>query len=407
MTGTMTWAAMDVHARSTYAASLDVITGELCRQRFDTGRGGAGRRVVGWGCRGRCVRATRRARPGSGSTGRRSAAGDRVSGDRAIEDAASASGDRDKSDRRDTDHAVAPVDGRRADAGRGPVRDVRGGPRSGQGARAGQARSDALPAHGSRSCCCVTAACGTARRGLKTHRRVALGSQSLRASQHGAGVHRQPRRVRRADVLARTGARRAALAGRDRTRSSGRSCRRLRAFRGIDTLSALILVLEVADFDAVPSRGAARIVAGAGALARAVRRDPTVHGSITKTGSKYARRILVRGAPGITPARRGSDGRSTERQEGLPDHVLQIARAAPRPRLYRIHKRMREHKKPGNVITVACARELSWLPRGRRDCPITQTDRLSPLGGEAPGPKSAGTREATMDSPHQATPALS
>jgi hypothetical protein len=33
----MTWAAMDVHARSTYAASLDVITGELCRQRFDTG----------------------------------------------------------------------------------------------------------------------------------------------------------------------------------------------------------------------------------------------------------------------------------------------------------------------------------------------------------------------------------
>jgi hypothetical protein len=28
---------MDVHARSTYAASLDVLTGELARQRFDTG----------------------------------------------------------------------------------------------------------------------------------------------------------------------------------------------------------------------------------------------------------------------------------------------------------------------------------------------------------------------------------
>jgi hypothetical protein len=28
---------MDVHARSTYAASMDVITGELSRQRFDTG----------------------------------------------------------------------------------------------------------------------------------------------------------------------------------------------------------------------------------------------------------------------------------------------------------------------------------------------------------------------------------
>ena len=45
MTGTMTWAAMDVHARSTYAASLDVVTGELCRQRFDTG---AVEPVVGW-----------------------------------------------------------------------------------------------------------------------------------------------------------------------------------------------------------------------------------------------------------------------------------------------------------------------------------------------------------------------
>jgi SAM-dependent methyltransferase len=45
VTGTMTWAAMDVHARSTYAASMDVITGEVSRQRFDTG---AVEPVVGW-----------------------------------------------------------------------------------------------------------------------------------------------------------------------------------------------------------------------------------------------------------------------------------------------------------------------------------------------------------------------
>ena len=45
MTGTMTWAAMDVHARSTYAASMDVVTGELSRQRFDTG---AVEPVVSW-----------------------------------------------------------------------------------------------------------------------------------------------------------------------------------------------------------------------------------------------------------------------------------------------------------------------------------------------------------------------
>jgi hypothetical protein len=38
VTGTMTWAVMDVHARSTTAATLDVQTGELVRKRFDSGR---------------------------------------------------------------------------------------------------------------------------------------------------------------------------------------------------------------------------------------------------------------------------------------------------------------------------------------------------------------------------------
>ena len=45
MNGTMTWAAMDVHARSIYAASMDVISGEVSRQRFDTG---AVEPVVSW-----------------------------------------------------------------------------------------------------------------------------------------------------------------------------------------------------------------------------------------------------------------------------------------------------------------------------------------------------------------------
>jgi transposase len=82
-----------------------------------------------------------------------------------------------------------------------------------------------------------------------------------------------------------------------------------------------------------------------------------VHGSITKTGSKYARRILVEAAWHY--ARPPRVGRTLyERQKGLPDHVLQIASRAQH-RLYRVHKRMRERKKPGNVITVACARELA------------------------------------------------
>src|ERR1039458_4221177 len=44
MTGTMTWVGMDVHARSTHAAAIDSMTGELVRRKFGPG----GDEVVGW-----------------------------------------------------------------------------------------------------------------------------------------------------------------------------------------------------------------------------------------------------------------------------------------------------------------------------------------------------------------------
>jgi len=37
MTGTMTWVGPDVHARSTHAAAIDAMTGELIRARFGPG----------------------------------------------------------------------------------------------------------------------------------------------------------------------------------------------------------------------------------------------------------------------------------------------------------------------------------------------------------------------------------
>jgi transposase len=44
MTGTMTFAGLDVHARSTHAAAVDVLTGELRRARFGAGSD----EVLGW-----------------------------------------------------------------------------------------------------------------------------------------------------------------------------------------------------------------------------------------------------------------------------------------------------------------------------------------------------------------------
>src|SRR3954462_11606335 len=37
MAGTITWVGMDAHARSTHAAAIDVLTGELTRLRFGPG----------------------------------------------------------------------------------------------------------------------------------------------------------------------------------------------------------------------------------------------------------------------------------------------------------------------------------------------------------------------------------
>ena len=115
-------------------------------------------------------------------------------------------------------------------------------------------------------------------------------------------------------------------------------------------------MLEVADFTRFPR--AVQLGSWLGLVpSRQQSGESDVHGSITKTGSKYARRILVEGAWHY--ARPPSVGRTLyKRQQGLPDHVLQIASRAQH-RLYRIHRRMRERKKPGNVITVACARELA------------------------------------------------
>ena len=42
MTGTVTWAGLDVHARSIHAAVVDVRSGELVRQRFGTSLRAAG-----------------------------------------------------------------------------------------------------------------------------------------------------------------------------------------------------------------------------------------------------------------------------------------------------------------------------------------------------------------------------
>jgi len=132
---------------------------------------------------------------------------------------------------------------------------------------------------------------------------------------------------------------------------------RLRAFRAIDTLTALSIHLELgadwARFDR-PHRLGAWL-----GLTPSLNQsgESSSSGSITKTGSTLARRLLIEAAwhygprPYIGPALRA-------RQAAQPEHILAISNKAQR-RLHRVYHQLKARGKPHGVVTVAVARELS------------------------------------------------
>jgi transposase len=132
---------------------------------------------------------------------------------------------------------------------------------------------------------------------------------------------------------------------------------RLRCFRGVDTLTALAIHLELGG-DWQRFEKAHRVGSWLGLTpSRQQSGESDHHGAITKTGSILARRLLVESAwHAAREPRIGATLRN--RQEGQPDHVLQISNRAQQ-RLHRVYTRMRSRGKPHNVAVVACARELS------------------------------------------------
>jgi len=132
---------------------------------------------------------------------------------------------------------------------------------------------------------------------------------------------------------------------------------RLRCFRGVDTLTAFSLHLELGgDWERF---GRAPQLAAWLGLTPSLNQsgESSRQGAITKTGSTLARRLLVESAWHYSREPRiGATLRN--RQQGQPDHVLAIANRAQQ-RLHRVHHRMRARGKPANVTVVACARELA------------------------------------------------
>jgi transposase len=135
-----------------------------------------------------------------------------------------------------------------------------------------------------------------------------------------------------------------------------REAGRLRCLRGVDTLTAVGLCAEIGDFCRF---------ARAGQLMSYLGLVPSEHssgqsrrlGSITRSGSRHARRLLVEAAWHYRNQPRV--GREIEaRQEGQPAEAVAIAWSAQR-RLHRVWSRMQRRGKRSTLIAVAVARELA------------------------------------------------
>lgn len=351
MSGTMTWVGFDVHARSTHGAAVDTMTGELTRMRFGPGIEGP----VGWLAElPGPVKACYEAGPTGFGLYRAATAAGIAMQVIAPSKTPRASGDRVKTDRKDAELLARLLLA-------GSLTRVVVPPPEVEAAREMTRAHDACRRD-------LMDARHRVSKMLLRHGRV-YPKPTTWTQEHrrwvGAQRFDEPLSdLVFADLVAATDgltARKAAIALKLSDVATDErwwpTVARLRSFRGIDTLTALSLHLELgADwmrFESAP------------ALASWLGLTPSLdqsgessrQGSITKTGSMLARRLLVESAwhYGREP-RLGATLRN--RQAGQPDHVLAISNRAQQ-RLFKVNRTMKARGKPHNVVVVACARQLA------------------------------------------------
>lgn len=348
---TVTWVGMDVHARSTHAAAIDLVSGEVKRRRFGAGTEAA----VAWlGELPGPVHACYEAGPtGFGLYRAAVAAGVRMD---VIAPGKTPRGpsDRVKTDRKDAELLARLL-------------------------IAGQLTPVTVPPAGVEAARELTRLHDACRRDLMTARHR-VSKMLLR---HGR-VYPKPTTWKRdhrrwlaaqrfeeptselvyLDLLARVDTLTArklqlreaviALASDERWWPT---VARLRAFRAIDTLTALSIHLELSA-DWARFERSHRLGAWLGLTPSLTQSgESSTSGSITKTGSTLARRLLIEAAWNYGP--RPHVGPTLQaRQAGQPEQILAISNKAQR-RLHHVYQRMKARGKPHGVITVAVARELS------------------------------------------------
>src|SRR5450631_1821627 len=131
---------------------------------------------------------------------------------------------------------------------------------------------------------------------------------------------------------------------------------RLRCLRGVDTLTAVGLCAEVGDFERFAR--AEQLMSYIGLVpSESTTGQQRRLGSITKTGSGHARRLLVEAAWHYR--KRPTIGKAlTDRQHDQPPEAIAVAWSAQR-RLHRTWTRLEKRAKRRTIIAVAAARELA------------------------------------------------
>lgn len=351
MPGTMTYVGFDVHARSAHAAAVDVMTGELSRMRFGAGLDAP----IAWL---QSLPAPVRACYEAGPTGfgfYRAA----VAAGVGMEVIAPGKTPRGKGDRVKSDRKDAELLSRLLMSG--SLTPITVPPPEVEAAR------ELIRAHDACRRDLMNARHRVSKMLLR-HGRV-YPKPSTWSQEHRRWLSRQQfpepmSELTYADLVACVDgltARKKALAERISQLATEQrwwpTVARLRAFRGVDTLTAFAIHLELGAHWTRFEK-AHRVGSWLGLTpSRQQSGEHDHHGAITKTGSVLARRLLVESAwhYGREP-RIGAT--LANRQAGQPDHVLQIANRAQQ-RLHRVYTGMRARGKPHNVTTVACARELS------------------------------------------------
>lgn len=351
MSGTMTWVGFDVHARSTYGAAIDTMTGELSRVRFGPGIDAP----LAWLAElPGPVRACYEAGPtGFGFYRAATAAGI------AMQLIAPGKTPRGRSDRVKTDRKDAELLARLLLAG--SLTRVVVPPPEVEAARELTRVHDACRRD-------LMNARHRVSKMLLRHGRVYPKSTTWTA-EHRRWISAQrfaepTSNLVFADLVAAVDgltSRKAAIALRLSDVATDErwwpTVARLRAFRGIDTLTALSIHLELgADWTRFASAPALSSWLGlTPSLSQSG--ESSRQGAITKTGSMLARRLLVESAWHYSrPPRLGAT--LTNRQAGQSDHILAISNRAQQ-RLHKVNHSMRARGKPHNVTVVACARELA------------------------------------------------